>query len=221
MLGEKSEFDHLIREGSYYFRGRKFFVKPFLEGRELQKYKEEIQKRRVFVHNIPNKMSNEDLGELFASFGDVEDSYIIRSNQSNKYQASSRKYGYVIFFTEEDASKAVRAKKITHQNAKLIILPFEKKGGAGPSNSEQTTPNLSPLEPERTQFANLLQNHYSTPGLTNITPALLAPQSIQNVIYQNFNTVAVINRLPLAPQQINRGLYQPQVCFDEELISSK
>jgi RNA recognition motif-containing protein len=30
LLGNKDEFNHLIAAGSYIFKGRKFFVKPFL-----------------------------------------------------------------------------------------------------------------------------------------------------------------------------------------------
>lgn len=72
-------------------------------------------------------MNNDDLGILFDCFGAVEDSYIIRSNQSNRYKSSSKKYGYVIFYKEEDAQKAIQAKKLMYKSIKLIILPFEKK----------------------------------------------------------------------------------------------
>lgn len=110
-------------------------------------------------------MENEELGDIFSYFGEVEDSYIIRSNQSQKYKSSARKYGFVIFCREEDASKAIKAKKVVHKSVKFIIMPYEKKSGAQGSkvnpNSELSTPNFSPLEPERAQFAPLAQGTHA------------------------------------------------------------
>jgi len=59
-------------------------------------------------------MDNDGLGRLFSVFGEVEDSYIIRSNQSSKFKQSAKKYGYVIFVKEIDAAKAIEAKKLMH-----------------------------------------------------------------------------------------------------------
>lgn len=158
-LTNEKELKMMLRAGSYKFKGRKFFVKPYLVGDALSKFKEQIQKKRVFVHNIPKGVSNEQLGEIFMCFGDVEDSYLIRSNKCRKYKASPRKYGYVIFEREEDAKRAIRAKRIMHKGHKLLVMPFTKKDQktSNQNNHSKRNTTSSPYEQVRRQ-----QPHMST-----------------------------------------------------------
>lgn len=130
-LTDKRELQSLLKVGSFKFKGRKFFIKPYLVGEELAKFKEKIHKRRIFVHNIPKGVTNEELGEIFSCFGEVEDSYLIRSNKSKKYKASPQKYGYVIFKEEVDASTAIFASRVIYKSHKLLIKPFSKKEKKG------------------------------------------------------------------------------------------
>lgn len=57
---------------------------------------------RVFVGNIPANLVERDLGMLFARFGKIRDVKIIPD------QARSKSYGFVTFFSESDARRAIQ-----------------------------------------------------------------------------------------------------------------
>jgi RNA recognition motif-containing protein len=125
-LTSKQEHDHILSQSSFYLKGRKFFVKPYLVGEELQQFKENIKKRRVFVHNIPSNVSNTNLGTIMEIFGPVEDSYLIYDQHLpfNKKNFKSKRFGYVIFEKEADAQMAIISSKVIYGDKKLLILPF-------------------------------------------------------------------------------------------------
>jgi RNA recognition motif-containing protein len=162
-LTNKRDHDNLLKAGSFKFKGRKFFIKPYLVGEELAKFKEQIHRKRVFVHNIPKGISNEKLGEIFHVFGEVEDSYLIRSNKCRKYKASTRKYGYVIFAREEDARRAIRAKRVMHNSHKLLIMPFTKKDKRG---GNQSSNDLNPAQNGRFNHSSAYKNMQMHPRLS-------------------------------------------------------
>ena len=125
-LFSKNERDHMLLVGNYTYKERTFFVKPYYVGDDLKKYKEEIHRRRIYIHNIPDHLSNEQLGEIFAFFGQVEDSFLIRNNDQQQQKSSNKKFGYVIFFEEQDAVKAVKKGSLMYMSNKLIIKAFSQ-----------------------------------------------------------------------------------------------
>lgn len=57
---------------------------------------------RIYVGNLPFKTTDDELKQLFATFGEIESADVIRYKKSNR----SKGYGFVIM-DEEGASKAV------------------------------------------------------------------------------------------------------------------
>jgi len=61
--------------------------------------------KKLFVGNISWGVSDEQLQELFAQHGEVEESIILK----DKFSGRSRGFGFVTFVNDEDAEKAIEA----------------------------------------------------------------------------------------------------------------
>ncbi len=59
--------------------------------------------KKVFVGNLPFKTGGNELKDLFAKFGDIEDATVI----SDKFTRRSKGFGFVTFVNDADADKAV------------------------------------------------------------------------------------------------------------------
>lgn len=63
------------------------------------------QKNKLYVGNLPFAVRDEELGNLFAEFGEVTEAKVI----TDKFSGRSKGFGFVTFASEEDAAKAVEA----------------------------------------------------------------------------------------------------------------
>lgn len=61
--------------------------------------------KKLFVGNMPWSMTEEQLKELFAPFGAMEECII----KTDKFTGRSRGFGFVTYTNDEDADKAVEA----------------------------------------------------------------------------------------------------------------
>lgn len=58
---------------------------------------------KVYVGNLPFKIRDEALKELFASYGEVEEAVVI----ADRFSGRSKGFGFVTFKNDEDAQKAI------------------------------------------------------------------------------------------------------------------
>jgi len=58
---------------------------------------------KLYVGNLPFKTSEEELKNLFSSYGDIEEAIIIR----NKYNDRSKGFGFVTLSDDSSAQKAI------------------------------------------------------------------------------------------------------------------
>lgn len=58
---------------------------------------------KVFVGNLPFRLSDNELKEAFSSFGEVTEAVIIKDRHSGR----SKGFGFVTFTTDEAAQKAI------------------------------------------------------------------------------------------------------------------
>lgn len=107
---DKETLEKLLKMRHLSFNGRELLLKRFLKGEELEQFKQEVNSRRLFVYSIPSSWVDEDLRDIFKSYGKIEDAYVIRDRRSKK----SRCFGYAIF--EEKA--------IAEDVAKLDYIPI-------------------------------------------------------------------------------------------------
>lgn len=63
------------------------------------------QKNKLYVGNLPYAVRDEELGKMFAEFGEVSEAKVIVDKFSNR----SKGFGFVTFASEDDAAKAVEA----------------------------------------------------------------------------------------------------------------
>ena len=73
---------------------------------------------KLFVGNIDWAVTDEELKELFAKYGEVEEAVIIKDKFSNR----SKGFGFVTFAKEEDAAKAIaELNEFEHKGRKLVV----------------------------------------------------------------------------------------------------
>lgn len=58
---------------------------------------------KVYVGNLPWAVKDNDLKEMFSSYGEISEAVVI----SDKYSGRSKGFGFVTFANDEDAKKAI------------------------------------------------------------------------------------------------------------------
>lgn len=120
--------EEILKLKNLIFNGRKIQIKPFRQGEDLKKFKDEVNLRRLFVANIPKSFRNEQIKEIFSRFGELEAAYIIRDRDSG----ISRGFGYIVFSSEELANKVAKSRVVRSNNIELYVKihqPKNKKNG--------------------------------------------------------------------------------------------
>lgn len=92
MIKEKSAYERLLNE-RIQFQDRVIEVKPVWKKKELNQKLEHEKARKIFVHNLSNKTTNEDLKSHFIKYGAITNAYIIK----DPVTLQNKNYGYVIF----------------------------------------------------------------------------------------------------------------------------
>lgn len=148
--------------------------------------------RRIFVGGLGNSTTNKDLEKAFGSIGKVRAAYIIKN-----LQGQSRGFGYVDFFSTDDAVKAANSKKIQVKGKFVDIRPFSKK------NSERGNEHPGPGG-----YQNHPPNGFNA-GMQGVTP--YNPMGNNNSLgYVNPQAYAVPQTFQ--PQQMNPQNQVPQAA---------
>ena len=83
----------------------------------------------IYVSNLGFSFSNEDLSDLFATYGTVDSARVI----TDKFTKQSRGFGFVEMADEDSASKAIKELNGTMQDGRSIKVmearPKEEKTG--------------------------------------------------------------------------------------------
>lgn len=133
----KETFNKLIGGPPIYFNGRKLECKPFLKGEALTVFNLDFNKRRIFINNLPEGTSDEELKQIFSQYGTVLNAYNIIDFYSQK--ASGK--GFVLYENQKSAQSAVDAhiefkgdkifcemsKKLEYLNEKMKIIGTKAK----------------------------------------------------------------------------------------------
>lgn len=82
-----------ILHNTHYFNKVKLRVSNYLSNEELNKLKESVKSRRIYIRKLPNKFENSDLKKIFSIYGEIEEAYCAVGTRSRK----NLKYGYVMF----------------------------------------------------------------------------------------------------------------------------
>ena len=94
----------------------------------------------IYISNLSFKLQDEDLKQVFTSFGEVTSAKVIRDNQSGR----SRGFGFVEMASDDDARAAIEKLNGTEVDGRSIVVNearprteggggggFKKRGGGG------------------------------------------------------------------------------------------
>jgi RNA recognition motif-containing protein len=109
------EFEVLLAK-EHFLKGKKLLLKPYLSPEERLKKEEFFQQRRVYLKNLPENVTTEQIKEEFGKFGEIE------SIMTKKKGGTGRLYGFVTFEHEESAARCINQKRFL-----LLGNPVEAK----------------------------------------------------------------------------------------------
>ena len=88
-----------------------------------------MDKKKLYVGNLPWSMSGDSLKDLFSQFGEIVEAIIISDRMSGR----SKGFGFVTFANEADAEKAVVEMHEKEIEGRKIVVnvarPREDRGG--------------------------------------------------------------------------------------------
>jgi len=88
-----------------------------------------MDKKKLYVGNLPWSMSGDSLKELFSQYGEISEAIIISDRMSGR----SKGFGFVTFVNEADAEKAVAEMHEKEIEGRKIVVnvarPREDRGG--------------------------------------------------------------------------------------------
>lgn len=128
----KQNLDSLLKRKKLMINNERFLLKPYKKGKALGDFKEDVNKRKVFIHNIPNTWKNTQLFQLFNQYGDVEDAFICKNlkeagNQYKKFERKSTKsgrcIGFVVFKSEKPANVVCQKQAVYFMNEVINVEP--------------------------------------------------------------------------------------------------
>lgn len=79
-------------------------------------------KKKLYVGNLPWSIRNEELRDLFATYGEVVEAIVITDRMSGR----SKGFGFVTFANEEDALRAVEEMNEKEVEGRKIIVNVAK-----------------------------------------------------------------------------------------------
>jgi RNA recognition motif-containing protein len=112
----------LILAVEHVIEGHLIKCEQYLGNEEPQPIKNSLRRRRLFIRNLKKCISDLELLEFFAKYGEVESAYSVKAHASQK----ARSFGYVTFKTEEPAILLIKAGKVLIKGVEISIHPFRK-----------------------------------------------------------------------------------------------
>ena len=135
-LTSKREATRILDQKIFELRDRRFTALPYMTGQQLDKFKQDVHKRRLFIHSIALDVTNQDLRAFFGDILSIDDAYLIQKGQQQQAKgpakdSSNRKkqlqYGYVIVSKAEDAWILLEQRVFKLKGSSMIVLPFDQK----------------------------------------------------------------------------------------------
>ena len=89
---------------NHVLKGKQFEIREFVDSNTNSEYLDRIAKRKIFISNIKELITEKDLFEFFSSFGAIEELTISRDATTGL----SKGFGFVLFIEEESKKKVLR-----------------------------------------------------------------------------------------------------------------
>lgn len=112
----------VIVSDSQIIEGRRLDCQIASRKGEKKDWKEDQKKRRIFVTNLSDEHTSEQLHECFSQFGELRTAYVIY----DYFTKLSKNYGYVEFKDQEAANKALNS-EVFLKGSHVLCVPFMGK----------------------------------------------------------------------------------------------
>ncbi len=96
---------------------------------------QQVNPRKLFVGNLSWNLTSDDLRQLFAEFGTVEDAVVL----TDKFSGRSKGFGFVTMSTDEEAQAAIEGLNEKEVDGRNIVVNVaqppkprdDRRGGGG------------------------------------------------------------------------------------------
>lgn len=92
-----------------------------------------MDKKKLYVGNLPWSINNDSLKELFAAYGEIAEAIVI----TDKYSGRSKGFGFVTFVNEADAEKAIAEMTDKEVEGRKIVVNVAKPREERPRNNDR------------------------------------------------------------------------------------
>lgn len=115
-------------------RGKLVEIRAGLNIHESRKYRAQLQNRKIYIGNLPSNITEDEVRELFGSFGSITEIKLVRDSQ----QANSPIYGFVTFEDSETVNQVLNLPVRLHLKGRKIQckLTIPKEHPQGTQDSE-------------------------------------------------------------------------------------
>ena len=90
-----------------------------------------MSQNKIYVGNLPFKMNDDDLRELFSKYGDIEDLRLIMDRETGR----SKGYAFITFTTQEAAQNSLemRGREIEGRTIRVNMAKEDNRRSGGGS----------------------------------------------------------------------------------------
>lgn len=162
---------------NHVLRSKQFEIREFVDSNTNSEYLDRIAKRKIFISNIKEPITEKDLSEFFAAFGPIEELTISRDATTGL----SKGFGFVLFSEEEskrmvlrdygDSGVRIKCYELQVKDAipKKDINKIKQANVLSPHPEPQTPEVSQDFLPRRFDFSD--RNAYlSVPGMIGMIP---------------------------------------------------
>lgn len=216
----KADLERLIQMEQINVHGQMLAIKPHKKGQKLDKMKQDLDERRIFVRIVSRKPIQINVEQYFSRFGPVESAYKLDTTekcQKGLYNVIS----YVLFKEKQNAQLLLRLKKLNDGECEFLIKKVQdklaKQKEAEKSHTVRVpTQKLSipvpPFEGDRFDYGETCQRNWNQAPSWKY--ASLAQYSTPD-LSPGYQYSPPNSSCQLVPQVL--GAYEPQVADAPEI----
>ena len=119
---EEGTYQRLLTDPIYFYE-RLLDIKPFKEGKDLEKHKVTAYKKRIVIDCLPSSIKESDLTDFFGRFGVLEKAFILRIKH---FKHRDKISGHVLFKELANAKKAVSKRHVYIKNSKVYLESYDQ-----------------------------------------------------------------------------------------------
>jgi RNA recognition motif-containing protein len=148
-LRPTSAHAHVLSMRPIFLAGKQLEVNEGLSKAELKKEVEESSKRMVYIENLFNGTTEEELKKIFERFGPVQKAKL--TAKKNELEPDAPTFGFVTFKERSSADAALGMQTLryvhkTGQVSKILIRKFVSKKMVKKKNENEASPLQSPQD---------------------------------------------------------------------------